>query len=96
MTMETTGDATGGVIPYKNAPALLAYYLAVFSLIPVIGLFLGLPAIVLGVLGLQKRNREPIVKGAAHAWVGIILGGLTTLFWGGFTVTMIIAFLTSG
>ena len=28
------GDATGGVIPYKNVPALVAYYLGVFSLIP--------------------------------------------------------------
>ena len=27
------GDATGGVIPYKNLPALLAYYLGMFSLV---------------------------------------------------------------
>ena len=32
------GDATGGVIPYKNAPALVAYYLGLFSIFPVLGL----------------------------------------------------------
>ncbi|HEX6987629.1 MAG TPA: GYF domain-containing protein [Planctomycetaceae bacterium] len=77
------GDATGGLIPYKNAPALIAYYLAIFSLIPCLGLPLGVAAIVLGVLGLKKRKQNPAVSGAAHAWVGIILGGITTLLWGG-------------
>ena len=76
-------DATGGVIPYKNAPALIAYYLAVFSLIPILGLPLGLAAVVLGFFGLAKRRANPAVRGTAHAWIGIVLGGLTTLLWGG-------------
>ena len=69
------GDVTGGLIPYKNAPALAAYYLGVFSVIPVIGIFLGLAALVLGITGLQKAARRPEVKGKVHAWVGIIVGG---------------------
>ncbi len=69
------GDATGGVIPYKNGPALASYYCGVFSLIPCVGIPLGITALVLGILGLKKRRENPQVRGAAHAWIGIILGG---------------------
>jgi hypothetical protein len=41
------GDGTGGLIPYKNPKALLAYYFGVFSLIPVLGIPLGITAFVL-------------------------------------------------
>jgi hypothetical protein len=75
-------DATGGIIPYKNPPALIAYYLAVFSLIPCLGLPLGLAAFVLGIVGLVKRKRQPHVKGSVHAWIGILLGGGMVLLWG--------------
>ncbi len=69
------GDATGGLIPYKNGPALTAYYLGILSLVccP-----LGVVAMVLGILGLKKRAQQPEVKGSVHAWIGIVLGGLTT------------------
>lgn len=77
------GDSTGGVIPYKNMHALVAYYLAVFSLIPCLGFFTGSIAFVLGIIGLQKRKANPVIKGTAHAWIGIILGGLCALLWGG-------------
>lgn len=76
------GDATGGVIPYKNMPALLAYYLGLFSLFPCLGLFLAIPAFVLGIMGLRKRKENPAVKGAVHAWIGIVMGGIFTLVWG--------------
>jgi hypothetical protein len=68
------GDATGGLIPYKNAPALVAYYLGVFGLIPLIGPLLAIPAFILGIIGLRKRAKTPVIKGAAHAWIGIVLG----------------------
>lgn len=74
-------DATGGLVPYKNPSALTAYYLSVFSLIPCIGLFLGIPAIVLGIKGLKFQKANPHAAGVAHAWVGIILGSLTSLAW---------------
>lgn len=57
------GYSTGGLIPYKNPSALIAYYLAIFSLLPIIGLFLGMPAFVLGILGLWDRKRNPAIKG---------------------------------
>ena len=31
----------------------------------------------------------PVIRGTAHAWIGIILGGLTTLVWGGAIIMMI-------
>jgi hypothetical protein len=78
---DTEGDATGGVIPYKNPPALIAYYCGLFSLaacIPVPFLFLPLPiaAIILGIKGLRKAKAEPRVRGQVHAWIGIIGGSI--------------------
>jgi hypothetical protein len=69
----------GGLIPYKNSPALIAYYLAVFSLIPCVGLILGIPAFILGIRGLGLAKRHPEAKGKAHAWTGVILGGICAL-----------------
>jgi hypothetical protein len=73
------GDATGGLIPYKNSKALTAYYCGVFSLIPCVGAVLGPIALVLGILGLNYAKEHPRAKGQAHAIVGIVLGGLTGL-----------------
>jgi hypothetical protein len=64
------------VVPYKNPKALVAYYLAIFSLIPCVGLLLGMAALILGILGLKAANAHPSAHGKVHAWVGIILGGL--------------------
>ncbi len=92
---QSQGDATGGLIPYKNPPALIAYYLAVFSLLPCIGIFLGIPAVILGIIGLKQHAKNPILKGAAHAWVGIILGGLMTLLWGAGIAISIVGILNA-
>lgn len=72
---QNQGDATGGLIPYKNPKALVAYYLGIFSFIPLLGIPLGLAAFVLGILGLRDRKRNPIIKGSVHAWIGIVVGG---------------------
>ena len=71
---DAEGDVTGGVIPYKNMPSLLAYYFGIFSLLPCIGLGLAIPAVILDVMGLQRRKRNPAVKGSVHAWIGIVMG----------------------
>jgi hypothetical protein len=72
------GDqALQALIPYKNAPALIGYYLAVFSLVPCVGLFLGAAAVVLGIKGWQVGRENPQFHGKAHALVAMILGGLT-------------------
>jgi hypothetical protein len=67
-------DATGGMIPYKNGPALTSYYLAVASLIPCLGLLTGIPAFFLGLKGLKKAKAQPWVRGSVHAWIGVVVG----------------------
>ncbi|MEX0793905.1 MAG: hypothetical protein WD045_12275 [Pirellulaceae bacterium] len=74
-----SGDATGGLIPYKNPYALTAYYLSIFGLFPCLGIVLSIPAVVLGVMGLNARKANPAIKGSVHAWIGICLGGFCTL-----------------
>ena len=87
------GDATGGIIPYKNAYALIAYYCGVFSLLSIIPLFFPLPvlALIFGIKGLRARNRNPVIKGSVHAWIGIILGGVFTLISGALLVLLLFA-----
>ena len=85
------GDATGGVIPYKNMPALIAYYCGVFSVIPCFPL--GIAAFILGIKGLRRAREHPQVRGRVHAWIGIIVGGLFGLLWTGVTIGWIITFL---
>lgn len=67
------------IIPYKNVRALTAYYLGVFSAIPVLGLPLGLAAFTLGILALRFRRKNPAAGGAVHAWIGILAGGFFSL-----------------
>ena len=67
------------VIPYKNPKALIAYYFAIFSLIPCFGLPLGVAAFILGILGLKAAKAHPESHGKVHAWIGIILGGLCVI-----------------
>ena len=85
------GDATRGIIPYKNPAALIAYYCGIFSLIPMLGLLVAPPAFILGIVGLRHRSANPIIKGAVHAWIGIVFGGITTILWGGLIALMITA-----
>jgi len=72
-------NTLGGLIPYRNARALWAYYLGVFSLIPFLGIPLGVVAMVLGIKGLKYAELHPEAKGKVHAWIGIIVGGLFSL-----------------
>ncbi len=74
-------DAVSVVIPYKNPKALLAYYLGLGAILPCIGLFAGVPAFILGILGLRDRARNPEIHGSIHAWIGILLGGFFSLLW---------------
>ncbi len=77
-------DATGGVIPYRNPPALLGYYLGVFSLIPypIVTCPMGVAAFLLGCAGLWYRTRNKAARGSLHALVGIFVGGTCAVIWG--------------
>ena len=93
--VEQQGDATGGLIPYKNPKALIAYYLGILSGLPMIGLPFGVAAFVLGIQGLRDRKRNPIIKGSIHAGIGIGCGGIFTLLWSVIIVGLIFAAFTS-
>lgn len=89
------GDATGGIIPYKNPKALIAYYLGILSGLPLIGFPLGIAALVLGIMGLSDRKKNPVIKGSVHAGIGIGCGLIFTLLWGGVILLIIIGIVTS-
>ncbi|MEY2727204.1 MAG: hypothetical protein RLZZ458_3071 [Planctomycetota bacterium] len=85
------GDATGGIIPYKNPKALIAYYLGILSGLPLIGLPLGLAALILGILGLRDRSQNPVIKGSVHAAIGIGCGGFFFLLWSVVAVLVLVS-----
>ena len=92
------GQSSGGLdglIPYKNAPALIGYYCGVFSLIPFLGLPFSIAAIVLGVIGLMKKKTMPNAKGSAHAVVALVLGAITLVLWGGLLTVGLVSILMS-
>ena len=89
------GDATGGVIPYKNPSALVAYYLGILSGLPLIGLPIGIAAFVLGIMGLKARKKDPAIKGSVHAAIGIGCGGFFTVLWTLVVVLIIFAFMNA-
>jgi hypothetical protein len=89
-TTTSADDPMSGIIPYKNPAALTAYYLGLFSLLPLVGLLLAIPAFILGIVGFRKRLKNPKCKGAVHAWIGIVMGGLFTLIWGGLAILMVV------
>jgi hypothetical protein len=86
-------DGTGGVIPYKNPHALIAYYLGIFSLITCFGLLLAIPAFILGIMGLSRAKKNPAIHGSVHAWIGIVMGVLMTIVWSGSIIFVFIASL---
>jgi len=77
VTPSPQSDVASVIVPYKNPQALAAYYLGLFSIIPLLGFFLALAAVPLGILGLKARSRQPAIHGAAHAWIGIVIGSLS-------------------
>ena len=71
-------SAMGLLVPTRNPRALTAYYLGIFSLVPFFGALLGPAALILGVLGARAVSRTPGRVGKVHAWIGIVLGAITS------------------
>jgi uncharacterized protein YqgC (DUF456 family) len=61
------------IIPTRNPTSIAGYYLGVFSLIPVLGLILTLPAFICGIIAIQKVSANPEVAGKGHAITAIVL-----------------------
>jgi hypothetical protein len=83
-------EPLAGLIPYKSWPALAGYYLGLFSLFPVLGLPLGITAIVFGVMGIRRANENPMVRGKGHAITALICGSLFSLMNIAFVVMIVI------
>ena len=77
-------DAVATVIPYRNASALIAYYLGLFSCFPVLGFPLAIVALWLGIRGLQAVRVNPHAHGTVHAWIGLVCGSI------GFLINLLI------
>ena len=67
------------LVPTENPKALVAYYCAIFGLIPPFGLVLGPLGLLFGILGLRKASKDPKGKGGGHSLTGIILGPIVFL-----------------
>lgn len=76
-----SGDGFATVVPFRNGPALAAYYCGVFGLIPVLGFVLGPIAFILGIIGLAKKKKNPKIHGTGHAIAGIVLGLIDPFLW---------------
>lgn len=88
---EEESDNTGGLIPYKNPKALIAYYTGIFGFfVPIFG---GLIAIILGILGLRYAKENPHARGKVHASIGIGCGLFCLLFWSMILVAIVISTL---
>lgn len=83
------------MIPYRNPQALIGYYTAIGSLIPVVGAIAGPVAIVLGIMGIRNYQRDPRVRGLTHSWVAIIGGVIGILISLGCVVIPIIAAISN-
>lgn len=76
----TADEAVSYIVPYRNPKALIAYYLGIFGLFPLIGLPLAFAALILAVQGLAYRRAHPESHGTAHAWVAIGLATVSMLY----------------
>ncbi len=85
---EEPPGAFDALIPRKNPPALIGYYLGVFSVIPFFPI--GVAAFFLGLKGLKVRDNNPKAYGGAHAWVEILVGGFFRFGWLLLTIAMIL------
>jgi hypothetical protein len=82
-TGSAQGDATFGIIPYKNMPALVGYYMSIAGLllmcVPVLGILFGIAVLTMGIKGLKKVKAQPEVKGTIHAWIAVVGGSIETI-----------------
>lgn len=62
----------------KNTHALWSYYLGFASCF--LCILSGIPAIILGIIALKKAKETPSLKGENHAYIGMVLGGISVLF----------------
>ena len=76
---DETPDVFETLVPTRNQQALMGYYFAVFSVIPMIGLGLGPIGLWYGIRGLTAVKENPELPGKTHCVVAVTLGSITTI-----------------
>jgi predicted RNA-binding Zn-ribbon protein involved in translation (DUF1610 family) len=62
----------------RPVSAIAAGYLGLFAVLP----FFGLIAIIVSIFALRRLKKDPTLAGRGRAWFGLIMGVLTTAFYG--------------
>lgn len=70
----------GSLTPWDNPAAVYSYGVAWAGLVPVLGLPLGLAAVVFGIVGLMRQRRRPEIMGRNFAIAGMTIGLCDALF----------------
>jgi len=70
-------DAFQTLIPTKNPPALISYYVGVASLVCVFSPILSPISIIYGVKAMRLIKEQPGLPGKGHAITGFILSGIS-------------------
>ena len=75
----TASSAEQFLLPV-NRPisAIAAGYLGLFAVLP----FFGVIALIVALVALNTLKKNPHLAGRGRAWFGLIMGAVTTLFWG--------------
>src|SRR5262245_22968735 len=70
----------GDSAPRHNPLASLAYHLSVWSLVPVLGLILGICEIITGETAWRRYRANPVIEGRSQAVAAILLGSVSVAF----------------
>jgi hypothetical protein len=72
--------------------AIAAGYLALFSILPLIGLPAAVAALICGIKALKTIKADPSLSGKGRAWFGIIVGGTESLLT---LIVFVVAFIAA-
>ena len=75
------GPAPEAAPVFKKGPALTSFYLAALGLVPVLGFFCAIPAILFGLKGLRETKGQPQSRERMHAMVGVCVGSFLILMY---------------
>ena len=75
----------------RPGSAIAAGYLALFSVLPLIGAVPGLLALAFGVRALRLIRENPDLSGKGRAWFGIIFGGVCGVISVGLFIVLVAA-----
>lgn len=67
------------LFPVKNMPALIAFWVCLFALIPGVGIIVAVVTVVLGARGLRNVRKDPAVGGRWQAQLSIAVAALCGL-----------------